>query len=170
MTTAFLALKLAIGNVNYKVLPFNEIMESVACGQVHAGLIIHEGQLTYDQHGLHCAFDLGKWWMEETSLPLPLGCNLVRRDLGGVLMLKVSKILRASIEYSLAHRTEALDYALEFTPQIGTKLGNRFISMYVNDLTLDLGERGRAAVQELLRRSAIAGLSDWPVNRQIDFI
>jgi 1,4-dihydroxy-6-naphthoate synthase len=151
-------------------MPFDKILEAVVEGKVKAGLIIHEGQLTYLQHKLHCVVDLGKWWLEKTNLPLPLGCNVVRRNLGAAMMQKIAGILKKSIEYSLEHRQEALKYALEFTPHLEKKLGDKFVSMYVNDLTLDLGERGRAGVNELLRQSAAAGLSDWPTGTDAEFI
>jgi 1,4-dihydroxy-6-naphthoate synthase len=170
MTTAFLTLRLALGNVAYRVMPFDKIIEAVTAGNINAGLIIHEGQLTYSQYKLHCAIDLGKWWKSETALPLPLGCNVIRRDLGMPKMQKTAKILKTSIEYALAHRKKALEYALGFTPHMGKELGDKFVSMYVNDLTLDLGERGKAGVNELLRRSAAAGLSDWPAGEEVDFI
>jgi 1,4-dihydroxy-6-naphthoate synthase len=170
MTTAFLTLRLALGNVAYRVMPFDTIIEAVTAGNVKAGLIIHEGQLTYSQYKLHCAIDLGKWWKKQTGLPLPLGCNVIRRDLGMQTMQKAAKILKASIEYALAHRRDALEYALSFTPHLETTIGDKFVSMYVNDLTLELGERGKAGVIELLRRSAAAGLSDWPMGKEAEFV
>jgi 1,4-dihydroxy-6-naphthoate synthase len=170
MTTAFLTLRLALGNVAYRVMPFDKIIEAVTTGKVKAGLIIHEGQLTYSQHKLHCIIDLGKWWMEKTKLPLPLGCNVIRKEFGTAMMHKIAGILKKSIEYSLEHRPEALKYALEFTPHLEKKLGDKFVSMYVNDLTLDLGNRGKAAVNELLRQSAAAGLSDWPNGKEAEFV
>ena len=170
MTTAFLTLRLALGNVAYRVMPFDKIIDAVTTGEVKAGLIIHEGQLTYAQHKLHCVIDLGKWWKKETGLPLPLGCNVIRKDLGTATMQKAAKILKASIEYALAHRAKALDYALGFTPNMEKDLGDKFVAMYVNDLTLNLGERGKAGVNELLRRSEAAGLSDWPKGKEPEFV
>ncbi|MDO8301854.1 MAG: MqnA/MqnD/SBP family protein [Sedimentisphaerales bacterium] len=170
MTTAFLTLRLALGTMAYRVMPFDTIIDAVTSGEVKAGLIIHEGQLTYSQHKLHCVIDLGTWWKGETGLPLPLGCNVIRRELGLPTMQKAAKILKASIEYALAHRRDALDYALGFTPNMEKELGDKFVSMYVNDLTLELGDRGRAGVNELLRRSAAAGLSDWPVEKEAEFV
>jgi 1,4-dihydroxy-6-naphthoate synthase len=170
MTTAFLTLRLALGNVAYRVMPFDKILEAVATRKIDAGLIIHEGQLTYSHHKLHCTIDLGKWWKSKTGLPLPLGCNVIRRDIGMPTMQKAAKILKASIEYALAHRKNALEYALGFTPHMEKELGDKFVSMYVNDFTLDLGERGRAGVNELLRQSAAAGLSSWPTGKEPEFI
>ena len=170
MTTAFLTLKLAMPNITYEVMPFDKILEAVRTGKTNAGLIIHEGQLTYSQHKLHCIIDLGKWWLRKTGLPLPLGCNVVRKDLGTALLHKIGEILKCSIEYALAHREEAIDYALSFTPHLEKQLGDKFVSMYVNDFTLDLGHRGKAGVNELLQRSAAAGLSDWPVGKQAEFV
>jgi 1,4-dihydroxy-6-naphthoate synthase len=170
LTTAFLALRLALGPFRTIIMPFNKIMQAVESGECTAGLIIHEGQLTYSQQDFCCVLDLGKWWLSETGLPLPLGCNVVRRDLGPAKMAAISRVLRRSIDYSLAHRSEALAYALDFTPHLDKKLGDRFVSMYVNDLTLELGSRGRAAVTELLTRSARAGFSDWRPGQAIDFV
>jgi 1,4-dihydroxy-6-naphthoate synthase len=170
ITTAFLTLRLALGNVAYRVMPFDKIIEAVTAGKIKAGLIIHEGQLTYSQYKLHCAIDLGKWWKSQTGLPLPLGCNVIRKDLGMPIMQKAAKILKASIEYALAHRKNALEYALGFTPNMEKDLGDKFVSMYVNNLTLDLGERGKAGVNELLRQSAAAGLSDWPTGKEAEFV
>jgi 1,4-dihydroxy-6-naphthoate synthase len=170
MTTAFLTLRLAMGSVEYRVMPFDKIIDAVTSGNVKAGLIIHEGQLTYVQHKLHCVVDLGRWWLEKTGLPLPLGCNVICKDLGVPMMQKTAKILKASIVYSLAHRKDALKYALGFTPHLETKLGDKFISMYVNDFTLDLGPRGKAGVNELLRQSAAAGFSDWPKEKEAEFV
>jgi 1,4-dihydroxy-6-naphthoate synthase len=170
MTTAFLTLKLAMPNVAHEVMPFDKIIDAVTAGTVKAGLIIHEGQLTYSQYKLHCIIDLGKWWLAKTGLPLPLGCNVVRKDLGTAQMHKISKILKASIQYALAHREEAIDYALGFAPHLEKDLGDKFVSMYVNDFTLDLGQRGKAGVNELLSRSRAAGLSDWPTGKQAQFV
>jgi 1,4-dihydroxy-6-naphthoate synthase len=169
MTTAFLTLKLAMPNVTHEVVPFDKIIDAVKTGKVKAGLIIHEGQLTYSQYKLHCVIDLGKWWLKETGLPLPLGCNVVRKELGAE-MTKIARILKASIGYSLAHREDALEYALGFTPHLEKNMGDKFVSMYVNDFTLDLGRRGKEGVNELLRQSAAAGLSDWPTGKEAEFI
>lgn len=154
MTTAFLALRLYEPNIDYVVMPFNEILPAVAEGKVDLGLIIHEGQLTYAQSGLHKIVDLGEWWFEKTGgLPLPLGGNVVRKDLGPENCLKVSDILRKAIQYSLDHRPEALDYALSFARGMDPKTADRFVGMYVNELTVDYGERGRAALRRLFEEA-----------------
>ncbi|MCC7344449.1 MAG: ABC transporter substrate-binding protein [Deltaproteobacteria bacterium] len=154
MTTAFLALRLYEPNIDYVVMPFNEILPAVAEGKVDLGLIIHEGQLTYAQSGLHKIVDLGEWWFEKTGgLPLPLGGNVVRKDLGPENCLKVSDILRKAIQYSLDHRSEALDYALSFARGMDPKTADRFVGMYVNELTVDYGERGRAALRRLFEEA-----------------
>jgi 1,4-dihydroxy-6-naphthoate synthase len=132
------------------VIPFDRIMDAVMAGEVDAGLIIHEGQVTYASVGLHKVVDLGEWWTGETGLPLPLGGNVIRKDLGPDLMRRISRLLRDSIQYALAHRQEALDYAMQFGRDMDRPLADRFVGMYVNDLTLDYGERGRAAVRRLL--------------------
>jgi 1,4-dihydroxy-6-naphthoate synthase len=152
LTTAFLTLRLALGDVPHVVLPFDEILPAVERGEVDAGLLIHEGQLTYAAHGLHKALDLG-----ETGLPLPLGANAVRRDLGGPVIGELTEVLRESIAYALAHREEALAYAARFGRGLDDDLNDRFVGMYVNDLTQDYGEQGRAAVRELLRRGEAIG-------------
>ncbi|MCC6272832.1 MAG: ABC transporter substrate-binding protein [Deltaproteobacteria bacterium] len=154
MTTAFLALRLYEPNIDYVVMPFNEILPAVAEAKVDLGLIIHEGQLTYAQNGLHKIVDLGEWWFEQTGgLPLPLGGNVVRKDLGPENCLKVSDILRRAIQYSLDHRPEALDYALSFARGMDPKTADRFVGMYVNELTVDYGERGRAALRRLFEEA-----------------
>ena len=154
LTTAFLVLKLALGDAfPYRVLPFDEIQPEVAAGRAEAGLLIHEGQLTYRDEGLEKCLDLGEWWLLETGLPLPLGVNTVRRDIGADAVRAVSAVLRASIDASLAHRDEALDYALGFGRGMDVERGDRFIGMYVNELTQDYGDEGRQAVRELLSRA-----------------
>ncbi len=159
MTTAFLVLNLAIGPFEYEVLPFDAIPEAVVSGRAEAGLLIHEGQLTYQKHGLALCLELGEWWYETSGgLPLPLGVNTIRRDLGEPLIGRVARILRESIEYSLAHRKEAVEYALQFGRGLDHGLADRFVGMYVNDFTVDYGERGRRAVDELLSRAHAAGL------------
>ena len=151
LTTAFLALRLCDPKVEYVVMPFDRIQDAVRDGEVAAGLLIHEGQLTYKDEGLKKVLDLGEWWAERTGgLPLPLGGNVIRRDLGGAAIAKVSRLLHQSIAYALAHRQEALDYALQFGRGLDRAKADRFVGMYVNDLTLDYGNRGRAAVQRLL--------------------
>jgi 1,4-dihydroxy-6-naphthoate synthase len=150
LTTAALALRLWDASLEHVVLPFDRIMDAVMAGEVDAGLIIHEGQVTYASVGLHKVVDLGEWWTGETGLPLPLGGNVIRKDLGPDLMRRISHLLRDSIQYALAHRQEALDYAMQFGRDMDRRLADRFVGMYVNDLTLEYGQRGRAAVRRLL--------------------
>lgn len=151
LTTAFLALRIYQPDIEYVVMPFDEIQEQVRNGEVAAGLLIHEGQLTYADEGLQKLVDLGEWWAERTGgLPLPLGGNVIRRDLGPAMVAKVSRILHASIAYGLSHRDEALDYALQFGRGLDRRKADRFVGMYVNELTLEYGDRGRQAVQRLM--------------------
>jgi len=168
LTTAALALRLWDPDLQHVVIPFDQIMDAVAAGTADAGLIIHEGQVTYDSLGLHKVVDLGEWWLRETGLPLPLGGNVIRKDLGPDLMRRVSYLLRESIRYSLAHREEALDYALRFARGMERRLADRFVGMYVNDLTLDYGERGRAAVRRLLDMGHERGLI--PRRVEVEFV
>jgi len=168
LTTAALALRLWDPDLQHVVIPFDQIMDAVAAGAADAGLIIHEGQVTYDSLGLHKVVDLGEWWLRETGLPLPLGGNVIRKDLGPDLMRRVSYLLRESIRYSLAHREEALDYALRFARGMERRLADRFVGMYVNDLTLDYGERGRAAVRRLLDMGHERGLI--PHHVEVEFV
>jgi 1,4-dihydroxy-6-naphthoate synthase len=150
LTTAFLALRIYDPDVQTVVMPFDRIQDAVREGEVAAGLLIHEGQLTYEGDGLSKIVDLGEWWASRTGgLPLPLGGNVIRRDLGADLIAKVSRLLRESIAYALEHRQEALDYALQFGRGLDRAKADRFVGMYVNDLTLEYGERGRAAVTRL---------------------
>ena len=150
LTTAYLALQLYYPGVAYKVVPFDEIQPAVHEGKVDAGLLIHEGQLTYAEEGLRPIVDLGVWWADRTGgLPLPLGCNVIRRDLGTDTMRRVSRLLHDSITYALGHRTEALDYAEQYGRGLDEDKTDEFVGMYVNELTLDYGERGRAAVERL---------------------
>ena len=150
LTTAFLALRIYDPTVEYVVMPFDRIQEAVHRGDVAAGLLIHEGQLTYRDEGLKKIVDLGEWWAERTGgLPLPLGGNVIRRNLGSEAITTVSRLLHESIAYALAHRQEALDYALQFGRGLDRAKADRFVGMYVNELTLEYGERGRAAVQRL---------------------
>lgn len=158
LTTAYLVLRLFEPEFEPRVVPFDQISKSVEDGEADLGLIIHEGQLTYAQQGLHRVADLGEWWRRETGLPLPLGGNVIRRALGQELIGRVAKLLRKSIEYALAHREAALHYALQFARGIDPHLADRFVGMYVNEWTLDYGERGRAALAALLERSHRAGL------------
>jgi 5,8-dihydroxy-2-naphthoate synthase len=150
LTTAALALRLWNPTLECVVIPFDRIMEAVLAGSVDAGLIIHEGQVTYAAQGLHKVVDLGEWWGAETGLPLPLGGNLIRRDLGAELMRRVSVLLHQSIRYGLEHRAEALEYAMQFGRDMDCRLTDRFVAMYVNALTLEYGTRGREAVHRLL--------------------
>ncbi len=163
-TTAFLALTLCLGRgrFTHRVMPFDRIIDAVRGGEVDAGLIIHEGQLTYAREGLSLVVDLGVWWQQQTGLPLPLGGNVIRRDLGEPALSEVAGLLRRSIEYGLAHRAEAIEYAEAFGRNLDRPLTDRFVGMYVNKWTLDYGERGRAAVRELLNRAHAAGLVPDP--------
>lgn len=185
LTTAFLALNLCLngkpktspreshvsgdaGTFQYVVRPFDEILNVVERGEVDAGLIIHEGQLTYMDQGLHLVVDLGKWWMEKTGLPLPLGGNAIRKDLGPEAMQEVTRLLRESIKYGLAHRKEALEHAAKYGRDLNDDKADEFVGMYVNDWTVDFGERGREAVARLLNEGYQAGLIPNPV--QLEFI
>ena len=158
LTTAYLALRLYLGDFDAVVTPFDQIEEVVDRGDVDAGLLIHEGQLTFGDHGLVMLVDLGEWWFGETGLPLPLGGNVVRKDLGPDLVRKISRHLRASIAHGLEHREEALAHAMQYARGLDRAKADTFVGMYVNDWTLDYGERGRRAVRELLRRGADAGI------------
>jgi 1,4-dihydroxy-6-naphthoate synthase len=168
LTTAFLALKLYQPNVTTVVIPFDRIEEAVHHGEVDVGLLIHEGQLTYADTGLHLWADLGAWWLEETGLPLPLGGNVVRRDLGPAVIDQIARDLRASIVYALEHRASALAHAQQFNRGIGEERTDTFVGMYVNQWTVDYGPRGRRAVQTLLDRGHAAGLIPDPVV--VDFV
>jgi 1,4-dihydroxy-6-naphthoate synthase len=164
MTTAFLALRLLLPKgFEHQVVPFDQIIHEVAAGKFDAGLIIHEGQLTFQNQGLHLVVDLGVWWQEKTKLPLPLGGNVVRRDLGAETMKEISRLLKESIRYSLAHRDDALQYALKYARDMDKALADKFVGMYVNDWTLDYGPRGREAVRRLLDEGHRAGVITAPV-------
>lgn len=158
MTTAALAFRLFQGDFEPVIMPFNTIEAAVSDGTVDAGVLIHEGQLTYQDTGLHLWLDLGEWWFGETGLPLPLGGNAIRRDLGETLICEVSRDLRASIVYGLEHRAEALEHAMQYAGNLDTARADEFVGMYVNDYTVDYGEKGRLAVQELMDRGAAAGI------------
>jgi 1,4-dihydroxy-6-naphthoate synthase len=158
LTTAYLALKLFAPEVETEVVPFDQIIPSVLRGEYEAGLIIHEGQLTYDRSGLHRILDLGKWWLQTTGLPLPLGGNAIRRSLGRELISSVSVALRDSIQYALDHRDQALAYAMQFARDLDPQLADRFVGMYVNQRTLDYGEDGKEAIRRLLEMGYKAGL------------
>jgi 1,4-dihydroxy-6-naphthoate synthase len=164
LTTAFLALKLWQPKARHVVVAFDQIEDYVAAGRADAGLLIHEGQLTYADRGLHLWLDLGEWWHLETGLPLPLGGNVVRRDLGQVLMHHIARDLKASIQYGLAHRAEALAHARGYSRGLDAARTDRFIGMYVNAYTVDYGAVGRRAVTELLARAHRAGLTPAPVD------
>jgi 1,4-dihydroxy-6-naphthoate synthase len=163
MTTAFLALRLLLpGSITYEVIPFDCILGEVAAGRFDAGLIIHEGQLTFQNQGLHLVVDLGVWWQEKTGLPLPLGGNVVRKDLGQETMRRISALIKESIRYGLDHREEALQYALQYARDMDLSLADQFVGMYVNDWTLDYGPRGREAVRKLLEEGHKAGIIPSP--------
>jgi 1,4-dihydroxy-6-naphthoate synthase len=164
LTTAFLTLRMCLGSgFEHVVVPFDQILDVVAAGEhrgqkIDAGLIIHEGQLTYADQNLRLVVDLGQWWKKETGLPLPLGANGLRKDLGDEAIREVNRLLKESIQYGLAHRQPALDYALQFGRGLDTRKADKFVGMYVNDWTLDFGPRGREAVQQLLARGHAAGV------------
>ena len=169
LTTAFLTLRLLVpGGFDYEVLPFDQILDAVANGKFDAGLIIHEGQLTFQNQGLNLVVDLGAWWQERTGLPLPLGGNVVRRDLGEATMKQISRLLKQSILYGLGHRQDALSHALKYARDMDRALADKFVGMYVNDWTLDYGARGRAAVDRLLREAHQAGIISKAVS--VDFV
>lgn len=168
MTSAFLALKIFNPNFEYVVIPFDEIIDAVQKEKVDAGLLIHEGQLFYNQMGLHKVLDLGEWWFDKTGLPLPMGGNVIRRDLGTDLMKQVSKHLHASIVYSMENREDALSYAMQFARDMQPELADRFVAMWVNDMTLDYGDRGREAVKRLMAEGHKAGII--PNKVKIDFV
>jgi 1,4-dihydroxy-6-naphthoate synthase len=158
LTTAYLALKLLGPDIDTVTVPFDEIIPRVLAGEFEAGLIIHEGQLTYSKAGLHKIVDLGKWWRDMTGLPLPLGGNVIKRDLGADTMAKVCIALRDSIQHALDHRAEALQYAMQFARDLDTQSADKFVGMYVNERTLDYGDDGRKGVEKLLDMGYEAGL------------
>ena len=170
MTTAYLTLQLFEPDFIPEVVPFDQILDHVKQGKSDAGLIIHEGQLTYQSQGFHKIIDLGEWWYQETDLPLPLGANVIRRDLGSEAIRKITSLLKQSIQYSLSHRQEGLEYAMVYARDMesDSTLADRFVGMYVNDYTLDYGQRGRAGVHELLSRGYQSGIITSPVD--IDFV
>ena len=168
MTTAFLVLRMYLGEFPYRVVPFDEILDEVKSGAAEAGLLIHEGQLTYEAEGLQKVVDLGEWWLLETGLPLPLGANVARRDIGPDRLHDLSEVLAESISAGLANRREAMEYALGFGRGLDSELGDRFVAMYVNELTQDYGEEGREAVRELMRRGEAIGAFESPVK--VDFV
>jgi 1,4-dihydroxy-6-naphthoate synthase len=169
LTSASLALKMWNPSLQTFTLPFDEIMPAVRSGEMDAGVVIHEGQLTWKDEGFAKLLDLGVWWAEEhDGLPLPLGCNVIRRDLGEEALTRVAELLKASIEYSLANRDAALDYALDYGRGLDRDKADRFVGMYVNELTVDYGDRGRLAMKTFLERAFEAGLI--PKVPQLDFL
>src|SRR6266705_1526537 len=167
LTSAFLALRLYNSDFDYEVMPFDEIINAVIEGRCDAGLLIHEGQLFYHNLGLHKVLDLGEWWHEHTNgLPLPMGGNAIRRDLGTETIKEVSGLLKESIQYSLDNREDALQYAMQFARDLDPALADRFVAMWVNELTLDYGERGREAVQRLLVEGHELGIIPHSVNAE----
>ena len=164
LTSAYLALRLFEPRFEPVFTPFDQIEDAVVDGKVDVGLLIHEGQLTFGDRGLHLVQDLGEWWFGETGLPLPLGGNVIRKDLGEDLTRKISRHLRDSIKYGLDHRNAALDHSMQFARGLERGKADTFVGMYVNDWTLDYGERGRTAVREFLRRGVERGIIEKPVN------
>jgi 1,4-dihydroxy-6-naphthoate synthase len=168
LTTAYLTLKLFAPEIETVTVPFDKIIPEVVAGNFAAGLIIHEGQLTYAASGLHKVIDLGQWWRKETGLPLPLGGNAIRRSLGDDVMLTVTQALRESIQHALDHREAALDYSMQFARDLDPALANRFVSMYVNERTLHYGEDGKEAIRRLLTMGYERGLISTPAR--VDFV
>jgi 1,4-dihydroxy-6-naphthoate synthase len=168
MTSAFLALRLFLGKFDYLVVPFDKIFDAVKSGRADAGLIIHEGQLTYAQSGFEKIVDLGEWWKRETGLPLPLGGNVMRKDIPPPVRHDLSEIIRESIDYGLAHRDEAVRHSLAYARDMGPKLTGKFIGMYVNEFTRDYGEAGRAAIRKFLTAAHDKGYIDVPV--ELEFV
>src|SRR5689334_8428469 len=157
MTSAFLALKLYMGDFKHVVVPFDQIFDAVSKGKAEAGLIIHEGQLTYAKSGFKKVIDLGEWWKSETSLPLPLGGNVIRKDIPAEIQHDLLEIMRESIDYGLAHRDEAVAHSMPYARDMNEQLADKFIGMYVNDFTRDYGEKGRAAIRKFLGDAHAAG-------------
>lgn len=168
LTSAFLALRILSPEFEYVVVPFDQIIKAVQGGEADAGLLIHEGQLFYQDLGLHKVVDLGEWWKEWTALPLPMGGNVIRRELGPELIRRVSEHLRESIRFSLDNRQDALDYAMQFARDMDKELADRFVAMWVNQLTLDYTDRGREAVQRLLDEGAARGII--PHRVEVEFV
>jgi len=168
MTSAFLALQLFLGEFHYVVVPFDKIFHAVKSGRTDAGLIIHEGQLTYAQSGFEKIVDLGEWWKRETGLPLPLGANVVRKDIPPPVRHDLSEIIRESIDYGLAHRDDAVRHSLAYARDMGAKLTDKFVGMYVNEFTRDYGETGRAAIHKFLTDAHDKGYIDVPI--EIEFV
>jgi 1,4-dihydroxy-6-naphthoate synthase len=163
-----MALRLCVGDVNTELIQFDRIMDTVEKGEAEAGLLIHEGQLTYAARGFNKVVDLGEWWKEETGLPLPLGGNAIKKSLGPGLIEQVSQLLRESIEFGLEHRAEAVRHSMAYGRGMEAELTDKFVGMYVNDYTIDYGDRGREAVRLLLERGHQAGVIPRPV--QLEFV
>ncbi|MGB7546342.1 MAG: MqnA/MqnD/SBP family protein [Terracidiphilus sp.] len=168
LTTAYLALKIFNPEIETEIVPFDKIIPEILAGRFDAGLIIHEGQLTYSSSGLYKVLDLGVWWRETTGLVLPLGGNAIRRSLGHKAQKIITKAVRDSIQHALDHREQALEYAMQFARDLDARLANRFVSMYVNDRTLDYGADGRAAIHKLLDMGFERGII--PIAPQVDFV
>lgn len=168
LTTAYLVLKLFEPEVETLIVPFDRILEAVREGRADAGLIIHEGQLTYDRLGLHRILDLGRWWQQQEQLPLPLGVLAIRRDISRELQLEVAKLIRRSIEYAMEHREEAMSYAMHFARDMDHALADKFVGMYVNEYALDCGTRGRQAIARLLELGHQRGVI--PMRAELDFV
>ncbi len=168
MTSAFLALQLFLGEFKFMVVPFDQIFEAVESGHADAGLIIHEGQLTYARSGFEKIVDLGEWWKRKTGLPLPLGGNVVRKDIPAPVRRDISQIIRESIDYGLAHRDEAVAYSLAYARDMDSQLASKFIGMYVNEFTRDYGEIGRAAIRKFLGDAHEKGYVHLP--SQIEYV
>jgi 1,4-dihydroxy-6-naphthoate synthase len=168
MTSAFLALQLFLGNFDFVIVPFDQIFDAVSSGRADVGLIIHEGQLTYGKSGFQKIVDLGAWWKERTGLPLPLGGNVVRKDIPERIRRELSEIIHESIDYGLAHRAEAVRHSLPYARDMDAQLAGKFIGMYVNEFTRDYGELGRAAVQRFLTEAREKGYIDVPL--EVEFV
>jgi 1,4-dihydroxy-6-naphthoate synthase len=168
MTSAFLALQLFLGEIEAVVVPFDKVFDAVESGRAHAGLIIHEGQLTYARGGFEKILDLGEWWKRETGLPLPLGGNVVRKDIPVSVRRDINEIIHASIDYGLAHREEALAYSLAYARDMNAQLAGKFIGMYVNEFTRDYGDVGRAAIRKFLGEGYEKGYIEMPV--EVEFV
>ena len=168
LTTAFLALRLLEPSIEYVVVPFDKILDAVKDGKAAAGLIIHEGQLTFDRLGLHKVVDLGRWWQQTEKLPLPLGAVAIRRDIAAETQEEMQKLIRRSVQYAMEHREEALAYALQFGRDLDTPLADKFVGMYVNEFTIDMGDRGREGIRRLLELGRERGL--LPAHPDLDFV
>jgi 1,4-dihydroxy-6-naphthoate synthase len=168
LTTAFIVLRMCVGGFRHREVPFDQIIDEVVSGRADAGLLIHEGQLTYPHAGLKKVVDLGEWWLLDTGLPLPLGANVAWRDLGAGMLFDLSDVLRESIQAGLDNREEAMEHALQYGRGLDTELADRFVGMYVNELTCDYGEEGRQAVRELLSRAEKLGTYQQPVK--VEFV